>query len=333
MEKPVEIGKMIRDLSAQANGYREAILLLTANRSGLFTKLTGKPLPVMPIAEMMGWDVRAAEAYLNALTAMGLLTKTDDLYSNSEVAERLLVEGRKYYQGDILNHNLHLWERWSRVEEVLGTGKPLRDPKKKRTDEELQAFIRGMANIAELSAVNLWNKINLSGHRRLLDVGGGPGTYALEACRRYPDLSAVVVDLPEVKPIFEEYREKSPVGDRVTFAEADVHSDPLPGDCDAVLLSNVIHSWSEDQNQALLKKIELVIPSGGLLIIKDFFISGEGTKPLFAALFSVNMLLGTQAGRCYTRSEVENWLSRTEFKPIGFFELTEQAGVLQAVRK
>jgi ubiquinone/menaquinone biosynthesis C-methylase UbiE len=165
-----------------------------------------------------------------------------------------------------------------------------------------------------------------------MDVGGGPGTYGLEACRRFPDLQAVVVDLPEVKLIFEEHRKNSPSGEKVRFVEGNVHSDPLPEGCDAVLLSNVIHSWSSEQNQSLLKKVDRVIAPGGLLIIKDFFISEDGTKPFFAALFSVNMLLGTPQGRCYTRSEVESWLAETSFKPVGFVELTEQAGVLQAMK-
>jgi hypothetical protein len=155
MVRALKIQEMIRKLSAQASGYREAILLLTANRNGLFTRLSGKSLSAPQIAEMMAWDRRAAEVFLNALTAMGLLTKSGDRYADSEISEQLLVEGSEYYQGDILNHNLHLWERWSRIEEVLNTGKPLRDPQKQRSPEELRAFINGMSNIAKLSAEKL----------------------------------------------------------------------------------------------------------------------------------------------------------------------------------
>ncbi|MFH1861872.1 MAG: methyltransferase [bacterium] len=327
-----ETAEQVRQLSTVANAYRQSILLLTANRSDLFTRLSGKTLSAEEIGALMSWDQRAAEVFLNALTAMGYLNKVSGLFSNTVISEQLLVKGKPDYQGDILNHNLHLWERWARVGEVLPSGESLRDPLKRRSGDELRAFIGGMANIARFSSILLWEKVDLTGYHCLLDLGGGPGTYSFAACRQFPQLSALVYDLSEVEEIFEEQRQQADMEDRVRFHAGDFNTDAMPEGCDAVLLSNIIHSWSTAGNLELLRKIQQVMLPSGLLIIKDFFISEDGTQPLFSALFAVNMLLGTEAGGCYSRKQVQSWLEEAGFEFKDYLELTEQAGVILARR-
>lgn len=325
-----DISEIAGNLSQIANAYRQSILLLKANRLGLFSRLADKTLPARQIAAELGWDSRAAELFLNALTAMGLLVKENEKYSNSSLSKELLIKDSPNYQGDILNHDLHLWERWSNVDEVLISGKPARDPVRRRSEDELRAFIGGMANIARFSASLLWEKINLAAHKRLLDLGGGPGTYAFVTCQLNPELEAVVFDLPEVKPIFEEHRGKSGVGNRVKFHAGDFQEDIIPSGFDVVLLSSIIHSYGPLENQELIAKLAKAVMPGGLVLIKDFYISEDGTEPLFAALFAVNMLLGTEAGRCYRQEEVRAWLENAGLKPKDFLEITEQTGVIVA---
>lgn len=323
-----ELGEMLRELMATTNAFRQSILLLTANRFDLFTLLGLGNLSAQEIASELGWDERATAVFLNALTALGLVQKLEGQFSNTAISRRLLVKGLPDYQGDILNHNLNLWQRWSKMGEVLRTGKPLRDPTRKRSEEELRNFISGMANLARFSAGKLWDQIDLSGRKTLLDVGGGPGTYSFAACKRNQNLEAVVYDLPEVEPIFNEHREDAGVGHRVRFHAGDFQTDSLPSGLDVVLLSSIIHSYGESDNVTSLKKIHEVLLPGGLLLVKDFYISVDGTQPLHAALFAVNMLLGTPSGGCYTRHQVESWLKEIGFAPRDYLELDEQSAVI-----
>ena len=92
----------------------------------------------------------------------------------------------------------------------------------------------------------------------------------------------------------------------------------------------MVHSWSFEQNQALITKLDAALKPGALLLIKDFFISDDGTEPLFSALFAVNMLIGTEKGTCYSQGQVESWLEGTGFRSREMIHLTEQAGVLVA---
>lgn len=328
-----EIAQMQNHLQRIANGFRSAILLLTANQLNLFTELSGKWESAEQVARRLHLDPRATGIFLNALTALGFLEKRDGAYSNAEISDTLLVAGKAYYQGDILKHNLNLWQRWSKIEVVLRTGLPARESMKRRSDAELRSFILGMANLAKSVADLLWEKAELKDPRRLLDLGGGPGTYSFAACRRYPGLSAVVYDLPEVEAIFHEQCAFHRFDDRVRFHAGDFLMDEIPRGFDVVLLSSIIHSLGEAENQQLFSKIAGSITPGGTIIVKDFYISEDGTQPLHAALFAVNMLVGTQAGTCYTRSTVETWLQGSEFRSVRFLELNEQSGLILAEKK
>ncbi len=322
--------EMQSQLQRIANGFRPAILLLTANHLDLFTELSGKCESAEQIASRFHLDPRATGIFLNALTALGFLVKKDGTYSNAQIADTLLVAGKPGYQGDILKHNLNLWQRWSRMEEVLKTGLPARDPRGRRSDDELRSFILGMANLAVSVADLLWEKVDLKDPRRLLDLGGGPGAFSFAACRRYPELSATVYDLPEVEPIFREQCANHRFDERVRFYAGDFIMDEIPAGFDVVLLSSIIHSLSEAENQLLFSKIAKIITPGGKLIVKDFYISEDGTHPLHAALFAVNMLVGTPAGTCYTSSTVERWLQACGFRSIRFLELNEQSALILA---
>jgi SAM-dependent methyltransferase len=327
-----QIAELIQRLNMTANGYRPAILLLTANQQGLFALLSGRKLSSPDIAAQLHWDNRAAAVFLNALAALGFLQKSNNLFFNAEITEKLLVPGQPFYQGDILKHSYYLWDRWAQVGDVLSKKRGRRKSRSRREGDELHAFIAGMANLAQLSGFPLWQKVNLAGRKSLLDLGGGPGTLSFLACEAYPELRAVVLDLPEVEPIFHEFRAKSPAGNRVDFQAGDFLLNSLPGGFDVALLSSIIHSHSFEDNRQLVKAVYDGLDPGGMIIIKDFFISEDGAQPPFAALFAVNMLLGTQAGGCYTPAQVESWLQETGFGRIEHFDLDAQSGLITAVR-
>jgi SAM-dependent methyltransferase len=328
-KNPTEIATLNKQLMQMANGFRQSILLLNANRQGVFDLLAKKTLNSTQVATAKGWDVRATGLFLNALVSMGLLNKTNGLFSNSDLATTMLVAGSPYYQGDILRHNQNLLEhRWIHLSEVLKTGKPVGAPVTDQSEARLHDFIAAMANSAQLTAESLWREVDLSRSKRLLDVGGGPGSFAFEACSIFPALNAVVFDLPEVKSIFQEFQAISRIGNRVSFHAGDYLENSLPGEFDVALLSNIIHSLGEAENLLLLSKVREALLPGGIVIIKDFFVSTDGTHPLWTALFAVNMLVGTESGSTYSRVEVESWLSKTGFEVTQYLDLTEQTGVL-----
>ncbi len=232
-------------------------------------------------------DPDMTEKLLIACTAMGLLEKYNGRYRNTELAETYLVSGRKLFQGNIITHSATMWDFWNTLEDKVRVAAT---PKDKRSNEH-RDFILGMHNIAITGRAKMFvDMIELTGRKRLLDVGGGPGTYSIAACKRYPELRAVVFDLPETISITREIIAKEQMRDRVSVQEGNWEKDAFGEDYDVVLLFNVLHG-KDDNGELKLKKAYDSMEHGGLLVVQDFLLNDEKTGPLGSALF--NIMLGT----------------------------------------
>jgi SAM-dependent methyltransferase len=166
----------------------------------------------------------------------------------------------------------------------------------------------GMFNLAMQVAPQVAAAIDLAGYRNLLDLGGGPGTYAVHFCRENPGLRATVFDLPTSRPFAEKTIARFNLQRRVRFAPGDFHLDPVPAPCDVVWLSHILHAEDPAACRRILAKAAAALTPGGLILVHDFFLSDDRAHPLFPALFSLNMLLATPAGQAYSESEVRRML-------------------------
>ena len=153
------------------------------------------------------------------------------------------------YQGDIIAHAASVWRFWDTLEEQ--TVLDPRDRSKKH--DEHRSFIMGMHNIAVTGRARMFtDAVDLSGRRRLFDVGGGPGTYSITACRLYPELTAVVFDMPEAAAIAREVIAREGLQDRVSVQEGDWDTDRFGENNLVVLLSNVLHGPGLARRQPVL---------------------------------------------------------------------------------
>jgi cyclopropane fatty-acyl-phospholipid synthase-like methyltransferase len=157
-------------------------------------------------------------------------------------------------------------------------------------------------------APRLAPQVDLSKKRRLLDLGGGPGTYAIFFCRHHPDLKATVFDLETTRPFAEKVFERFDMKDRITFHGGDYLKDEIPGTYDVVWLSHILHGEGPDECRTLVQKAVSVLEPGGLILIHDFILDDTLDRPLFPALFSLNMLLGTAKGQSYSEGQIIDML-------------------------
>ncbi len=310
----------ITRISAMTSGYDRARVVQVAVRSGFFEALSGSgPATAGLISEKLQWSERGTRMIADCLVALGLLEKRQGKYHLSALAEKYLLPESPYYQGNIINHRCNLYERWEKLEDAVRLGTAPSRKRESRTEHELRDFILGMANIAMTSAEEMVDKVDVTDCRKMLDLGGGPGTYAIALARMYPALKADVYDLPEVVPIAQEQIKASGVSDRVKVLAGDYHKDPLGEGYDLVLISNIIHSLSAESIRQLFRKASEASVPGAMILVKDFYISEERTGPEFATLFALNMLLGTEDGDVYTRDEVCGWLSE-----VGYGDFEEE---------
>jgi SAM-dependent methyltransferase len=161
---------------------------------------------------------------------------------------------------------------------------------------------------ATQTAAEVVGLLDLDGVERVLDVGGGSGAYAMAFARARRGISAVVFDLPNVVPLTRAYIQQEGLGAEVTTATGDYLSAPIGEGFDLVFLSAVIHSNGPDDNRLLMRKCAAALKPRGQVVVQDFLMDEDRSGPLPAALFALNMLVGTPEGDTYTESEVRAWL-------------------------
>ncbi len=302
-----------RDLAwlRQISSFAVSRIILTANNYRVFDQLEGRGKTAGSLAKAVSVDVRAAELLFNSLVAAGLLVKKGDFYRNAPVASKYLVSGKPFYQGDILKHYSTLWDNWSGLDTVLKTGKPCR----KAQDHE--SFILGMHNLALQKVREVTKNIRLSGVKRLLDLGGGPGTYSMAFARK--KIEVTLLDFPETLKIAKRLITASGLENKIKLMPGDFAKTGLGTNYDMVFISQILHAYNDRDCMSLLKKSSASLRPGGRVVVHEFYLDETKTNPPQGALFAINMLVNTPGGRTYTPAEISSLM-----KKAGLTDITEK---------
>jgi 2-polyprenyl-3-methyl-5-hydroxy-6-metoxy-1,4-benzoquinol methylase len=299
-----------------SGAYWQACALHAAVKLGIFSVLGSQALSADLIADKIEADHRSTTMLLNALTAMGLLEKTDTRYANSSFSAEYLDTKSPHYLGYIIMHHHHLVDSWSRLDQAVRSGQPVRGRIAVQSDVWRENFLMGMFNLASSIAPDLVTQVDLTGRRHLLDLGGGPGTYAIYYCLHNRDLKATIYDLPTTEPFAIETIKKFELADKITFSAGDYLKDEVQGRFDVVWISHILHAENLQACHQILTKAAKVLEPGGMMMIHDFILSDNQDGPLFPALFSLNMLLGTDGGQAYSERQIAEMLSEVGIKNI-----------------
>lgn len=288
------------------SGFQKARILLTAAELDIFSILKDQPQSVSQICDSRGFKERGLTILLDALASMGLINKdAHNLYSvDTGICEILCKDSPESFLPMVL-HRCRMWKTWSNLTEIVKTGSSDHFlEKKKRSQEDMEAFIGAMHAVGAKKAETLTQKLDISGFKKMIDVGGASGTYTVSFLRRNSRLSATLFDLPEVIPMARERIEAEGLSERVDFIAGDYNNDAFPPGHDLALLSAIIHINSRDANRALYQKLFNCLIPGSAIFIRDFIMEDSRTRPVAGAIFAVNMLVATRAGNSYTFSEI-----------------------------
>lgn len=292
------------ELLSTSSAYWRGCTLQASVRLRIYSKLAAGPLTGPELATEIGSEVRATLLLLDALSAMGLLKKKADTYENTQEAQNFLVESSQNYMGHIILHHHHLLDGWAQLGYAVQTGEPV-TRRSYGQEIERESFLMGMFNLASQIAPQIADQIDLSGCKRLLDMGGGPGTFAIHFCKANEGLEAVIFDRPTTESFARNTISRFDLDDRIDFLAGDFLADPVSGGpYDVAWLSHVLHSNTLEQCQQLITKCVGSIKKGGLILIHDFILDDAKDGPEFPALFSLNMLLANNSGRSYSQKEI-----------------------------
>ena len=297
------------ELLEVSGAFWKTCALHAAVKLDVFSVIGDDQLSAETVATKINGSLKGVERLLNALVAMDLLEKNDDVYLNIPGGRDFLCRQSDKYIGHIILHHHHLVEGWSQLDQAVLTGEPIRSRSSFSKEEWRESFLLGMFNLAMNLAPQLVPLIDLSTRRHLLDLGGGPGTYAIHFCQKNPQLKATVFDLPTTRPFAEKTIEKFKLADRIDFMAGNYVEDEIDGKYDAAWLSHILHGEGPQTCREIILKTVSALEPGATIIVHDFILDNSMDGPLFPALFSLNMLLGTSSGQSYSESQITDMLS------------------------
>lgn len=314
--------------------FMESRVFLSAAELDIFTLLSGEPMSAEGVAERLNATVRGITILLDAVTGMELLEKKDGRYICTPEAASLLSAESPASIMPMVMHSAHLWDRWSKLTDVVRHGTEKRSPSIFESSEsEQEAFIGAMHAVAYRMAPGIVAAVRPGNAERLLDVGCASGSYSQAFLEASPSMRATLFDLPPVIRIAQRRLADTPLLDRITFAAGNFYEDELPAGHDLALLSAIIHQNSAEENLALYRKVFRALVPCGRIIIRDHVMSPDHTHPASGALFAVNMLVGTPGGGTYTFEEIRSSLESAGFVKISLLQEDERmSGLIEGFR-
>lgn len=312
--------RKIKEISA---AYWQSQVLFTALRLNLFEVLSRKNGSAAVLAREVQADPDALERLLDSLAALGLIEKSGGEYLLPSAMRPFLTEPAGMNMSASIAHMEHLTTTWSRLEMSVRNGGAV------SYDDEIpgaelrmrtEKFMAAMEGYAAVVAEELVRLFPLKGVEKILDLGCGPGTYFRKYLKAYPGVQAEAADVDDVIPIIERHLQAEQMIGRVTLHKGDFREIAFPDNhFDVVLLSNVMHIYPPEEVLIIFRQAWQALRPGGVFLVNDFFTEEGGTRPLWGALFSLNMLVNTVAGRNYRLRE-----GRALLEEAGFIHLWSQ---------
>ena len=313
-----------------ANAYSESQTLLTANDLGVFTAIGSTGRTAGEIAKRCKADPEGIRLLLDALVSLGLLSLRGGRYRNTPLGRRYLDRRSQTSISNLLWLLGHHWHDWTKLPQALRKGRPGWAPVT-RSPEFRRRFSLAMHERGHVLAAPTVDTIRLPPNaKKFLDLGGGPGSYAIALAKRYPYLEGVVLD--QTVTVAKRLILREGLGARLKARAGNIFKDALGTEYDAVLVSNVIHGFNEKENTQLLRRVSDALRPGGKVFIVEFFLDDSRTRPPKSSVFSLMMYLFTATGRCYSWSETEGVLKKLGFGRFKRHRVTPDIGTLEATK-
>jgi len=320
------------DLNQTLRGYMESRALLTALELDLLTVVDGGATAA-EASQKISTHPRATEMLLNALVAMGMLAKDQGVFRNTPVTARFFMTGSPDNARPGLIHTANIWHRWSNLTDCVRTGTAVsHQDMGARGEDWTEAFIAAMHRNATERAPLVVQAVGPAANERLLDVGGGSAAYSIAFAKAGDNLHSTVLDLPAVLPIAQRHIQAAGLQGRIETRAGDLRRDSFGQGFTMVLVSAICHMLSPEENQDLFRRCHAALEPQGRLVMQDFILEPDKTSPKQAALFALNMLVGTPAGSTYSYEEYGDWLRRAGFGEVREIRLPGPSSLMVGVR-
>ncbi len=299
--------------------FTESAVLFAAIQSGFFTAVSHHGESSQAIAEAMGIRHANVLRMIAALLTLDLIERDGDGFRNAADAERFLVEGERSYAGRWITWFHHQWANWGALSERLqdtGPEQTLGFYDEGFTVEHARRYHAATASVGMGAARKFLNEVDLSGRRKLLDLGGGSGAYSIQAAKKFPDLEAIVLDLAEVVVVSREFIAEHGVADRVSAQKCDFTSDPFPDGADVILMNSNLPQYSGDVIQKVVQKAYDALAPGGEMHICGEMVNEDWRGPLIPAMCAIHGILHNTTALPHRPSECIGYFEKAGFTDV-----------------
>jgi len=304
-------GRHARALFDLCAGFVYSQVLYACVKLDVFEQMAAGPRSAAELALRWQMPMDSAQRLLAAAASLQLLERRRDgryelgmlgaaLRGNPGVAA--MIEHHALLYADLADPlallregaaGTRLSRYWAYAGDRCGTLEPHR----------VLAYTQLMARSQHLVAADILDAYPPTRHRRLLDVGGGDGSFAIAVVSHSPALSAIVADLPGVAAAARQHIAARGLADRIAVSECDALRQPLPTGADVASLVRVLHDHDDGPALILLKRVHEALPPGGALLIAEPMAGTAGAEPMGDAYFGF-YLLAMGSGRPRTAAEL-----------------------------
>lgn len=321
-------------------GFFASKALLSAVELDVFGALADKAMTRHALQERLGLHERSAADFLDALVALGFLSRDGDgpasLYANTAETAAFLVAGSPAYIGGILKMaNQRLYPHWAHLTEGLRTGLPQNESRDAVGQQDpftalyadparLEEFMSAMAGAQNGNFHALAQSFAFDRVQTVCDVGGASGALSMILARAHPHLRCISFDLPAVTAVADRRIAAAGLSARVEARAGDFMNQALPT-ADVIAMGNILHDWGTGTKRMLVAKAHAALPEGGAFVAIENVIDNARRENALGLLMSLNMLIETPEGYDYTFAQFDGWAREAGFRRTEKMALTGAA--------
>ena len=312
--------------------------IISAGRLGLFEALAGGPLTLAALAEKIQASPQGTGFLADFLVTVGSLEKQseqpDERYANSASTQRWFTSAGQVDYTPGLLWTLEAWPMMGDLTAAVRRGLPEQTlwqtmEAKPQLGQTFSAYMDAFAQ--DLDTALLAHIPISPEHHRLLDLGGSHGMHSIRFCQRYPQLSALIIDLPSALTETAETIAHHQLSERIHVSPGELLIHDWNGQHDVVFYLSVAHNHFAEENQQAIQQIFDALNPGGLLVIHEYL--ADTPNNAFMAAFRLTLLYetGTQT---YRYDDYIGWLKAAGFESISRINLNplEKGSLILATR-
>lgn len=319
-----------RRLQRMVRAYREAGALMAAVELELFTHIANGADDEAALTKAMGLQPLHGERIIVAILGLGLIERAGAKLTLTPDVERFLVKDKPTYAGEWMLFTKPDWNEWG---DLAGRLKEQAPPQLENKTvagisvAEARRYHRGTYSIGRGAGRLFLNQVDLTGAKLMIDIGGGSGAYCIEACKRYPDLKAVVLEMPAVAPVTQEFIDENGLTDRIEARVCDFNHDAFPDGADIAVMASNLPMYGREAIGAVVKKAHASMAPGGSFHLIGEALDADRSGPADPALWGLAQAINNTTGIAHSVAEVEGYLDAAGFKDVATAHFVE--GILQ----